>query len=73
MYIEESPTEEEKEAPGPTDKLTGILEKLGFSGGLSPDELLLCAIIFIIATDSERVTDGTGDILLVLALLLGIR
>ena len=68
-----SDTKEDESTGKVTEKLASILEKLGFHGGISHDELLICAILFIIATDKERVTDGTGDILLVLALLLGIR
>ncbi len=55
------------------DKLSDILEKLGFHGGLSSDDLLLCAVIFIIASDRGRDPGYAGDILLILALLLGIK
>lgn len=57
----------------PTEKLSGILEKLGFTGGLSSDELLICAIIFLIASDRDNDGKNAGDILLILALLLGFR
>jgi len=56
-----------------TDKLTSILDKFGFSGGLSSEELLICAVIFIIASDNRDNGRNVGDILLILALLLGIR
>lgn len=52
-----------------TDRVNGILEKFGFAGGFTSDELLLLAVIFLIASDSA----GNGDVLLILALLLGIR
>lgn len=55
------------------EKLSGILSKLGFTDGLSSDELLICALIFIIASDKENGGRNAGDILLILALLLGIR
>ncbi|MBE6708825.1 MAG: hypothetical protein E7578_06245 [Ruminococcaceae bacterium] len=55
------------------EKLSGILSKLGFMGGMTSDELLICAIIFIIASDKENGGRNSGDILLILALLLGIR
>lgn len=55
------------------EKLSGILEKLGFSGGISSEDLLLCAVIFIIASDTEKDGRSVGDILLILALLLGIK
>lgn len=55
------------------EKITELLEKLGFSGGLSSDDLLLCAIIFIIASDTDHDGCNVGDILLILALLLGIK
>lgn len=63
----------QKERSPATDKLTGILEKFGFGGGLSSDELLLLAVIFIIASDSAGEGGNAGDILLILALLLGLR
>lgn len=55
------------------EKLSGILGSLGFGDRISTDELLLCAIIFIIASDTENEGRNVGDILLILALLLGIR
>lgn len=72
---EDAPTEINTNENGnhAKEKITGILEKLGFSGGLSSDDLLLCAVIFIIASDTERDGHSVGDILLILALLLGIK
>ena len=64
-------TEEKRAAP--QEKLSGILEKLGFTGGMSSDELLICAVIFLIASDVADDGRSVGDILLILALLLGIR
>ncbi len=55
------------------EKLSGILGKFGFGNKISSDELLLCAIIFIIASDTDNEERNVGDILLILALLLGIR
>lgn len=63
----------EKELSAKGDKLSGILRSLGFRGGMSSDDLLLCAILFIIASDTEGDGRSVGDILLILALLLGIR
>lgn len=63
------PTEDTK----PHGKLSEILEKFGFGSAVSSDELLLCAVIFIIASDTEGGGRNAGDILLILALLLGIR
>lgn len=57
----------------PHEKLSGILEKLGFTGGLSSDELLICTMIFLIASDRDNNGKNAGDILLILALLLGFR
>lgn len=74
--VEYSSAEEchEEEAPSrPKDKLTGILEKFGFTGGMSSDELLICAVIFLIASDVSDDGRSVGDVLLILALLLGIR
>lgn len=61
-------------APRPTEKLSGILEKFGFTEALTSDELLICAVIFLIASDRGECEDNSiGDILMILALLLGIR
>lgn len=70
---EPSPQAIETHAHMDTGKLSGILEKFGFSGELSKDDLLLCAIIFIIASDKDQDERDVGDILLILALLLGLR
>ena len=72
----ESPTEDEtveEKSDSPKEKLSGILEKLGFTGGMSSDELLICAVIFLIASDALDDGRSVGDVLLILALLLGIR
>lgn len=77
--VEEEPAPPLGDAPPPeephkeSEKLSGILDKLGFTGGLSSDELLLCAVIFLIASDRDNEGKNAGDILLILALLLGIR
>ena len=61
-------------APRPAEKLSGILEKFGFTDAITSDELLICAVIFLIASDRGECEDNNiGDILLILALLLGIR
>lgn len=64
---------DEKMTERSPEKLSGILEKLGFTGGLSSDELLICAMIFLIASDRDNDGKNAGDILLILALLLGFR
>ncbi len=55
------------------DRISDIISKLGFPRGLSSDDLLLCAVIFIIASDVHDDGRSVGDILLILALLLGIK
>ena len=70
---EDSSSDTKDDTPNPKDKLTGILEKFGFTGGMSSDELLICAIIFLIASDVGDDGRSVGDVLLILALLLGIR
>lgn len=75
---EDDPQQPFDEPPIPTEdtpkeKLTTILEKLGFTGGISSDELLICAVIFLIASDVADEGRSVGDVLLILALLLGIR
>lgn len=74
----QTPAEESAEAhcneeKRPKEKLTEILEKLGFSGGMTSDELLICAVIFLIASDTADDGRSVGDVLLILALLLGLR
>ena len=71
----DEPEHENKECDPPAkgEKLSGLLSSLGFKDRISSDELLLCAVIFIIASDTENEGRNAGDILLILALLLGIR
>ncbi len=70
---EDSEDDKNEQIANHSEKLSGIISKLGFVNGLSSDDLLLCAIIFIIASDKENGGKNAGDILLILALLLGIH
>lgn len=73
ILTEEHLEDHRHEEKHPKEKLTEILEKLGFSGGMTSDELLICAVIFLIASDTADDGRSVGDVLLILALLLGLR
>jgi len=73
LPLEERAEDRHNEEKRPKEKLTEILEKLGFSGGMTTDELLICAVIFLIASDTADDGRSVGDVLLILALLLGLR